>query len=157
MITLTIVADTPEEIRRDVQRLFPCGMPAAVPAVSVPAETPAPAPAGVLPMKTIIENAKGKPAEEAAPAVPPAAPAEETHPAETPTPAPAGGETAEPPQEPVISEAQAVELRVLCEKFCARDAEGKKKIQHFLRQHGVARITAMPVHLLEDFRKLVAA
>ena len=59
MITLTIVADTPEEIQRDVRRLFPGGVPAAVPEAPVPVKAPAPAPEGVIPMKTIIEKAKG--------------------------------------------------------------------------------------------------
>ena len=56
----------------------------------------------------------------------------------------------------MISEAQAVTLRVACEKFCAQDPDGKKKIRRFLKDKGVKRITALPVSLFAEFQSMVA-
>ena len=68
--------------------------------------------------------------------------------------APAEKKDAEKPDR--ISEEEAVSLRIACEKFCAADKEGKKKIQQFLKDKGIARITAMPVSCLADFQAMVA-
>lgn len=62
----------------------------------------------------------------------------------------------EPEADGPISESEAVELRVLCEKFCAKDKDGKKKIQAFLKEHNVQRITVLPESLIEEFKKAVA-
>ncbi len=103
----------------------------------------------VPPLAEIIEKAKGHIAPETPKTAPESAekeaPKESTHEAEN------------PPAEPVISEDQAVELRIACEKFCAADPEGKKKIQRFLKEKGVTRITALPVSLLPEFKAVVNA
>lgn len=44
---------------------------------------------------------------------------------------------------------------MLCEKFCAKDKDGKKKIQAFLKEHNVQRITVLPESLIEEFKKVV--
>ncbi len=129
-----------EEKKAPVTKIIADAVPSAVPVPTVPPITP---------LAEIIEKAKGYMALKTAETGPESAekepPKESTHEAE------------EPPAEPLISEDQAISLRIACEKFCAADPQGKKKIQQFLKEKGVSRITALPVSLLPDFKAVVNA
>lgn len=119
--------------------------PAETGVFPVPAEASAPR---VPTIAEVIELAKGHTAPKTTETAPESA--EREVPKEIPH------EAEEPPAEPVISEDQAVALRVACEKFCAQDPDGKKKIRQFLKEKGVKRITALPVSLFADFQSMVA-
>lgn len=139
MISLNIMAKTPEELMRHLRGL--CGGIPQDAAKEVPAAPAAPEAPAVQPMADIIAKARGAKTAETASESPAVPAPQESIPAE-----------AKAPEPPVISEAQAVELRVLCEKFCAQDPEGKKKIQRFLKDHDVPRITEMPPALVDEFK-----
>ena len=119
--------------------------PAETGAVPVPAEASAPR---VPTIAEVIERAKGHTAPKTTETAP------ESDEKEAPKEIP--HEAEEPPAEPVISEDQAVALRVACEKFCAQDPDGKKKIRQFMKGKGVKRITALPVSLFAEFQSMVA-
>lgn len=139
MITLTISAETPDELITYLRGLTQSSTPAVPP---------------LTPLAEWIEDHPPVHPPEVLPPEPPKAP--KTEPPKVPKP-----ETPEAPKpEPLktdgpISEAEAVELRVLCEKFCAVDKEGKKKIRAFLKEHNVQRITVLPESLIEEFKKVV--
>lgn len=127
MITLTISAETPDELITYLRGLIPKSTPVVPP---------------LTPLAEWIEDHPP----EVLPPEPPKVPKPETPEAPKPEPLKTDGP---------ISEAEAVELRVLCEKFCAVDKEGKKKIQAFLKEHNVQRITVLPESLIEEFKKVV--
>ena len=128
-----------EEKKAPVTKIIADAVPSAVPVPTVPPITP---------LAEIIEKAKGHMALKTAETGPESA--EREAPQEIPH------EAEEPPAEPVISEDQAVALRVACEKFCAQAPDGKKKIRQFLKDKGVKRITALPVSLFAEFQSMVA-
>lgn len=127
MITLTFVADTPEELKRDVL-FFTQGKISEVPGSATVEEK-----------RSYTASAEFHPDSEP-----------------DPKPEPEPEKVTEPETDGPISESEAVELRVLCEKFCAADKEGKKKIKEFLTTHKVSRITALPKSMLDEFKKAVA-
>lgn len=129
MITLTFVADTPEELKRDVL-FFTQHKIAEVPGSATVEEK-----------RSYTASAEFHP---------------DSEPAPDPKPEPEPEKVTEPEADGPISESEAVELRVLCEKFCAADKEGKKKIKEFLTTHKVSRITALPKSMLDEFKKAVA-
>lgn len=139
MITLTISAETPDELITYLRGLIPKSTPV------VPPLTPL---AEWIEDQPLVHPPKAqKPEPRKAPKTePPKVPKPETPEAPKPEPLKTDGP---------ISEAEAVELRVLCEKFCAVDKEGKKKIQAFLKEHNVQRITVLPESLIEEFKKVV--
>lgn len=131
MITLTISAETPDELAAYLRGLTQNSTPAVPP---------------LTPLAEWIEDHPPVHPPEVLPPEPPKVPKPETPEAPKPEPLKTDGP---------ISEAEAVELRVLCEKFCAVDKEGKKKIQAFLKEHNVQRITVLPESLIEEFKKVV--
>lgn len=147
IITLTITAETPVELAAYLRGLTQNSTPAVPP---------------LTPLAEWIEDHPPVHPPEVLPPKPPKAPKPEPRKAPKPEPPKVPKpETPEAPKpEPLktdgpISEAEAVELRVLCEKFCAVDKEGKKKIQAFLKEHNVQRITVLPESLIEEFKKVV--
>ncbi len=147
MITLTITAENPVELAAYLRGLTQNSTPAVPP---------------LTPLAEWIEDHPPVHPPEVLPPKPPKAPKPEPRKAPKPEPPKVPKpETPEAPKpEPLktdgpISEAEAVELRVLCEKFCAKDKDGKKKIQAFLKEHNVQRITVLPESLIEEFKKVV--
>lgn len=139
MITLTITAENPVELAAYLRGLTQNSTPAVPP---------------LTPLAEWIEDHPPVHPPEVLPPKPPKAPKPE--PPKVPKPeTPEAPKTDPPKTDGPISEAEAVELRVLCEKFCAKDKDGKKKIQAFLKEHNVQRITVLPESLIEEFKKVV--
>ena len=147
MITLTISAETPDELITYLRGLIPKSTPVVPP---------------LTPLAEWIEDHPPVHPPEVLPPEPPKVQkpeprkAPKTEPPKVPKPEPPEAPKTNPPKtDGPISEAEAVELRVLCEKFCAKDKDGKKKIQAFLKEHNVQRITVLPESLIEEFKKVV--
>lgn len=139
MITLTFVADTPEELKKDLL-FFSQGNIKEVPgSVSIKEER----------SYTASASYQSDPDRKQEPVPTPEA---EAPAKQTPKPEAAPEKKDAVPDGP-ITEAEAVELRVLAEKFCAADKDGKKKIKEFLTKHNVPRITALPRSLISAFRE----
>lgn len=145
MITLTFVADTPEELKKDIL-FFSQGNIKEVPgSVSIKEERSYTASASYQ------SDSDMKPEPVPAPEAKAEAPAKQA-----PEPKPeAAPEEKAAVTDGLITEAEAVELRVLAEKFCAADKDGKKKIKEFLGKHNVPRITALPRSLISAFREVL--